>query len=97
MYKSILQFNGNGIKSIEKITKSFLEYGNKTIGGLVMELDKPIQELQRGIIKEILEMIDEIYVNDKKQKETYYIERRNDSNTILSTYGEVDYQRTYFK
>jgi len=45
MYKSILQFNENGIKSIEKITKNFLSDGAKTLGDLVMELDKPIQEL----------------------------------------------------
>lgn len=97
MYKSILQFNENGIKSIEKITKSFLGDGKKTIGDLVMDLDKPIQELQRNIIQEILEMIDDIYVNDKKRKETHYIERRNDSNTILTTCGEVEYKRTYFE
>jgi hypothetical protein len=97
MYKSILQLNEIGIKSIEKIIKSFLSDGTKTIGDLVTELDKPIQEFQRNIIKEILEMIDEIYVNDKKRKETHYIEHRNEPNTILTTCGEVNYQRTYFE
>ena len=56
MYKSILQFNEKGSISIEKITK--------TIGDLVMELDKPLQELQRSIIKETLAAIDDI--SDKK-------------------------------
>ncbi len=31
-----------------------------------MEIEKPLQELQRNIIKEMLEAIDKIYVNDKK-------------------------------
>ncbi len=64
MYKSILQFNEKGSKSIEKITKNFLSDGTKSIGDLVMELDKPLQELQRSIIKETLEAIDDI--SDKK-------------------------------
>jgi hypothetical protein len=97
MYKSILQFNENGIKSIEKITKSFISDGTKMIGDLVMELDRPIQELQRNIIQDILESIDEIYLKDKKRKETHYVERRSDPNTILTTCGEVNYTRTYFK
>ncbi len=62
-----------------------------------MELDKPLQELQRSIIKETLEAIDDIYVNDKKRQETYHIERRNEPNTILTTCGDVAYERTYFK
>ncbi len=62
-----------------------------------MELDKPLQELQRSIIKETLEAIDDIYVNDKKRQETYHIERRNEPNTILTTCGDVTYKRTYFK
>ena len=97
MYKSIQQLNEVGIKIIEKISKSFLSDGTKTIGYLVIELDKPVQEFQRNIIQEILEMIDEMYVNDKKKTKTHYIEHRNDPNTILTTCGAVNYKRTYFE
>jgi len=43
MYNSILQFNENGTKIIEKIVKNFIEDDKKDIGDLVIELEKPLQ------------------------------------------------------
>jgi len=85
MYKSILQFNENGIKSIEKIIKRFLSDETKMIGDFVMDLDNSIQELQGNVTKERLEIRDEFYLNDKKQIDTNDVERRNSTNTILTT------------
>jgi len=41
------------------------------IGDFVMSLDKPLQALQRAIIKETLEEIDEAYRNAKYRKDRY--------------------------
>lgn len=96
MYESILQFTENGTKSIEKIINNFLGDKNKSLGDLVMELDKPIQELQRGILKEVIEELDEAFRRDGARKKNYHIERK-DKNTVLTTCGEIAYKRTYFK
>ncbi|HBH12550.1 MAG TPA: hypothetical protein DDX29_05510, partial [Clostridiales bacterium] len=97
MYNSILHFNEFGVKKIEKVIKEFMEDKDRNLGDLVMELEKPIQELQREIIKETIEAVDEIYRKDEVRKKDYHIERREEQNTILTTCGEVSYQRTYFR
>ena len=68
MYNSILHFNEFGVKKIEKVIKNFIGDGNKTIGDLVMELNKPMQELLCEIVKETIEEIDEAYRQDESRK-----------------------------
>jgi len=97
MYNSIQQFNEFGVKEIEKVIKNFMENKDRNLGDLVLGLEKPLQELQRQIIKEMIEEIDEVYRRDKDRKKKYNIERNGDKNTILTTCGLVSYQRTYFK
>ncbi|MEA1975156.1 MAG: hypothetical protein U9N10_06305 [Bacillota bacterium] len=59
MLNSIHEFIKNGTKSIEKILKDFGEEENPNIGDLILNLDKPLQELQRNIISETIEDYDE--------------------------------------
>ncbi|WP_066507747.1 ISLre2 family transposase [Abyssisolibacter fermentans] len=96
MYDSILHFNEFGVKILEKIIKTFIEDKTQTIGDLVNMLNKPLQELQCNIISEVLELIDEIYRNDISRKKNWSIIRK-DSNSFMTTCGEVKYKRTYFK
>src|SRR5665648_1153733 len=74
-----------------------MENKDRNLGDLVLDLEKPLQELQRQIIKEIIEEIDEVYRRDKNRKKKYNIERNGETDTILTTCGLVSYQRTYFK
>lgn len=67
------------------------------IGELVLKLKKPLQELQRDIVKETIQDIDQTYRDSVYRKERYVIERSNDTNTFMSTCGEITYNRTYFK
>ncbi len=97
MYNSIQQFVEKGAKNIEKIVKNFMMDERIDIGEFVLELNKPLQELQRNIIKETIEEIDEIYRKSIYRKERYVIERSNDTNSFMSTCGEITYNRTYFK
>lgn len=96
MYNSILQFNEIGTKKIEKVIKNFMEDNSRNLGGLVLDLNEPLQELQRSILKEIIEELDEAFRVDKVRKKNYYIVRK-DRNSILTTCGEVVYERTYFE
>ncbi|MDA3845405.1 MAG: UPF0236 family protein [Vallitaleaceae bacterium] len=58
---------------------------------------KPLQELQREIIAETIEGIDEAYRNSAYRKKGYVINHSKDKNTFMSTCGEIKYERTYFE
>ena len=97
MYNSIQQFMDNGVKNIEIIVKNFMSDEKMDIGELVLELNKPLQELQRNLVKEAIESIDDVYRNSTYRKERYVIERSNVENSFMSTCGLITYKRTYFK
>lgn len=97
MHNSIQQFMDLGVKKIEKIVDDFMKNEEMNIGEFVLELGKPLQELQREIIAETIEKIDEVYRNSKYRTDRYVIERSNDANAFMSTCGEINYKRSYFK
>ena len=85
-----------GVKKIEKIVESFINDETMNIGEFVLGLEKPLQELQREIIAETIEGIDQVFRNSIFRTDKYDIERSNDSNSFMSTCGEIKYSRTYF-
>ncbi len=80
MCNSIQQFMDRGIQHIEKILKYFTDNEKMDIGELILELNKPLQELQRDLIKETIESIDEVYRSSSYKKNRYVIERSRDEN-----------------
>jgi hypothetical protein len=56
-----------------------------------------LQELQREIIAETIETIDETYRNSIYRTDKYVIDRSDVPNSFTSTCGEIKYHRTYFK
>ena len=97
MNNSIQQFMEKGVKNIELIIKKFINDGNIDIGEFILELNKPLQELQRNIVKETIEDVDKVYRKSPYRKKRYVIERSNDINSFISTCGKIVYKRTYFK
>lgn len=97
MYNSILHFAENETKIMEKIMRNYITDESKNLGELVMELEKSTHKLIRGMIREMLEDINEIYRQSQERKKDYYIEKKEDKNTILTSCGEVSYTRTYFE
>ncbi len=97
MHNSIQQFMTFGVKTIEKVIESFINDETTNIGGSVTQLGKPLQELQREIIAEIIERIDEIYRNATYRTDRQVIERASVQNSFTSTCGEIKYNRTYFE
>ena len=97
MNNSIQQFMEKGVKNIELIIKNFINDGNIDIGEFILELNKPLQELQRNIVKETIEDVDKVYRKSPYRKKRYVIERSNDINSFISTCGKIVYKRTYFK
>ena len=97
MNNSIQYFIEFGVKEIGKAINNFIEDGNMNIGEFVLEIGKPLLELQRNIISETIEDIDVAFRESEYRKKRYHIERSNMENSFISTCGEIKYKRTYYK
>ena len=88
---------------IEKITRDFnnniedLMLNSKDISRFIINTKKSLDEIGAMIVKEALEMLDEIIRESSSRKKEYYIQRRNDEKTLITIFGEVNYLRTYYK
>ena len=96
MLTSIQDFLENGTKTIEKIINDFGEQENANIADLIIELDKPIQELQRKIVEETIEDYDDLIRKSITRKEKWSIIRSGDKGSFMSTCGEIVYSKTYY-
>ena len=70
---------------------------SKDISKFILNTSKSLDEIGVKIVKEALEMLDETIRDSSTRKEEYYIQRRNDKKTLITKFGEVNYQRTYYK
>lgn len=95
MYNSIQYFNDYGVTKIEEEIKNFIKEG-KNIADLVLDLQDNLFELGRDILKEVLEDMDEYLRNDEVRKKSWDIVRK-DETSILTSFGTIKYDRTYFK
>jgi hypothetical protein len=95
MYNSIQHFNEFGSRKIEETIKKFVEE-KKDVADLVLGLRESLFELGRNIVSEVLEDMDEHIRNSPERKKRYEIVRK-DPSTLLTSFGLVKYNRTYFK
>lgn len=95
MYNSIQHFNELGVKKIEEKIKSFISEG-KDIADLILGVNQDLMQLGRDIITEVLEDMDEFLRQDGVRKKDWEIVRK-DRSALLTTFGEIRYNRTYFK
>lgn len=88
---------------IEKITKNYYEIlettikEKNTIGDFILNIKEVLDEVGTLLVKEALEETDECIRNSSDRKSKWYIERRNESKTLSTIFGDVVYNRTYFK
>ena len=94
MYNSIQQFLDFGIANIRETVKSFIEQGDD-VANLVLGLQKDIFELGRNIVAEVLDGMDEHLRKSGCRKQQWEIIRK-DNASVLTSFGRVDYSRTYF-
>ena len=97
MESSIQQFMEFGLEKLGKVINNFINDDGMDVGELVLGLGEPLQELQRSLVAETLEAIDDVYRRSAFRKEGYVIDRKDDLNSFMSTCGEIKYKRTYFK
>lgn len=95
LYNSIQHFNELGVKKIEERIKKFISEG-KDIADLILGVNQDLMELGRDIVTEVLEDMDEYLRQDGVRKKDWEIVRK-DKTTLLTTFGQIRYNRTYFK
>ena len=91
--------------SITQITEDFI----KKIGEIFKESEKlyeteekiklQTQNSATSLVNLFIEQIDNEILRDKKKRkaEGYSAERRGDRRSILFSYGQVEFERTYYK
>ena len=95
MYNSIQHFNEYGIKKVEETVKNFIQE-KKDLADLIFGIQENLFEFGRNIVKEVLEDMDEYLRKCEVRKQDWEIVRK-DANSILTSFGNVEYKRTYFK
>lgn len=95
MYNSIQHFGEFGVKKIEEKIKDFI-INRKDLADLVFGLQEDIFELGRNILTEVIEDIDENLRNSSVRKTEWEVVRK-DSASILTSFGKLEYGKTYFK
>ncbi|WP_102398661.1 ISLre2 family transposase [Haloimpatiens massiliensis] len=95
MYNSIQHFNEFGVKEIKKEIKSFV-CERKDIADLIIDLKENLFELGRNILIEVLKDMDD-YLRSSGIRKQYYEIIRKDKTSLLTSFGMINYKRTYFK
>ena len=70
---------------------------SKDISQFIINTGESLDEIGIKIVREALEMLDETIRESSTRKREYHIQRRNDKKTLITKFGEVNYQRTYYK
>ena len=89
MYNSIQHFLEYGIKNLITNGEGFGEFA--------LNLEEVLHELGRTICKEVLEDIDKDIKADKDRKRDWEVKRKDETGTITTIFGKVEYNRTYYK
>ncbi|MCL6559849.1 MAG: ISLre2 family transposase [Firmicutes bacterium] len=61
------------------------------------ELRRELDGLGQGILKEVLEAKDAYLREHREERPGWQIQRRNDSKEVLTIFGLVNYERTYYR
>src|SRR5699024_2961709 len=92
---SIHYFNEIIAGKIEENIKNFIEE-RKDLTDLIYSLQENLFELGRHILVEVLEDMDEVLRESKERKGMWEIVRK-DATSLLTSFGTINYSRTYFK
>ncbi|HHW21824.1 MAG TPA: ISLre2 family transposase [Clostridiaceae bacterium] len=95
MYNSIQHFIEFGVEKIEKKIKQFIEKPSD-LADLVLGLHEELLELGRDIVTEVLEDMDDYLRKSASRKQNWEIVRK-DRTGLLTSFGAINYERTYFK
>lgn len=95
MIKSILQFQTEGVKKLEKVLVDYSTDMTR-IAEMIYGVQDIVVQLVLSIIAEELESYDDWIRKDKKRRSVWQIVKR-DETTLLTSLGNVTYHKTLFR
>ena len=95
MYNSIIDFIENDTTKIKKILEKYLFAGNTL--RFEEDLMRVMIEFGRKIYQECLKEIEENIRQSEFRKKNYYVEHKADRRTLLTTFGNLEIERAYYK
>ena len=95
MYNSIIDFIENDTTKIKKILEKYLFDGNTL--RFEEDLMRVMIEFGRKIYQECLKEIEENIRQSEFRKKNYYVEHKADRRTLLTTFGNLEIERAYYK
>ena len=95
MYNSIIDFIENDTTKIKKILEKYLFAGNTL--RFEEDLMYVMIEFGRKIYQECLKEIEENIRQSEFRKKNYYVEHKADRRTLLTTFGNLEIERAYYK
>ena len=95
MYNSIIDFIENDTTKIKKILEKYLFAGNML--RFEEDLMHVMIEFGRKIYQECLKEIEENIRQSEFRKKNYYVEHKADRRTLLTTFGNLQIERAYYK
>ena len=95
MYNSIIDFIENDTTKIKKILEKYFFAGNTL--RFEEDLMHVMIEFGRKIYQECLKEIGENIRQSEFRKKNYYVEHKADRRTLLTTFGNLEIERAYYK
>ena len=95
MYNSIIDFIENDTTKIKKILEKYLFAGNTL--RFEEDLMHVMIEFGQKIYQECLKEIEENIRQSEFRKKNYYVEHKADWRTLLTTFGNLETERAYYK
>ena len=95
MYNSIIDFIENDTTKIKKILEKYLFAGNML--RFEEDLMHVMIEFGRKIYQECLKEIEENIRQSEFRKKNYYVGHKADRRTLLTTFGNLEIERAYYK
>jgi len=96
MNNSITEIAGIITRSFEENFEKILTE-RKDISEFVIEIKKTLDHVGTILTKEALEMLDSLVKSDSRRKQNWSVHESKQPNTLATIFGEVNYQRTYYK
>lgn len=92
----IQDFAENFIRNIEKYVDKLFEGEKKDISELIEIMQQDMNKLGRDALAHVLEKMDKEIMESKERKKAWNIQARDMNKTLITNFGEVKYQRTYY-
>ena len=80
------------IKNLENVL-----YGTDKVTAYIENTQCMLNEVGVKLVKNLFDLCEESIRPSKERKKEWHIERRNEEKTYITIFGDVRYQRTYYK